>query len=49
MPRKPRVSLTDVAEHVMQRGNNRQAIFTCEGDMKAYITLLKQYSKMKRL
>jgi putative transposase len=45
MPRKPRVSLTDVAEHVIQRGNNRQAIFTCEGDMKAYITWLKQYSK----
>ena len=45
MPRKPRVSLTDVAEHVIQRGNNRQAIFACEGDMKAYITWLTQYSK----
>jgi len=45
MPRKPRVSLAGVAEHVIQRGNNRQAIFACEGDMKAYVTWLKQYSK----
>ena len=26
-------------------GNNRQAIFACEDDMKAYVTWLKQYSK----
>jgi putative transposase len=45
MPRKPRVSLAGVAEHVIQRGNNRQAIFACEDDMKAYVTWLKQYSK----
>jgi putative transposase len=45
MPRKPRVSLAGVAEHVIQRGNNRQAIFTSEDDMKAYVTWLKQYSK----
>jgi putative transposase len=45
MPRKPRVSLAGVAEHVIQRGNNRQAIFGCEDDMKAYVTWLKQYSQ----
>jgi len=45
MPRKPRVSIAGVAEHVIQRGNNRQAIFTCDSDMKAYVTWLKQYSK----
>jgi putative transposase len=45
MPRKPRVSLAGVAEHVIQRGNNRQAIFSCEDDMKAYVTWLNQYSK----
>lgn len=45
MPRKPRVSLAGVAEHIIQRGNNRQAIFACEYDMKAYVTWLKQYSK----
>jgi putative transposase len=45
MPRKPRVSLAGVAEHVIQRGNNRQVIFACEDDMRAYVTWLKQYSK----
>ncbi|WP_057833292.1 transposase [Colwellia sp. TT2012] len=45
MPRKSRVSLAGVAEHVIQRGNNRQAIFACENDMKVYVTWLKQYSK----
>ncbi len=45
MPRKPRVSLAGVAEHIIQRGNNRQATFACEDDMKAYLTWLKQYSK----
>jgi len=45
MPRKPRVSLAGVAEQVIQRGNNRQAIFACEDDKRAYVTWLKQYSK----
>ena len=34
-----------VAEHVIVRGNNRQAIFNSQTDMKAYIAWLKQYSK----
>ena len=45
MPRKPRVSLAGVAEHLIQRGNNRQAIFACEDDMKAYVTWLKKHRK----
>ncbi|WP_077338233.1 transposase [Pseudocolwellia agarivorans] len=45
MPRKLRVSLANVAEHVIQRGNNRQAIFANEDDMKAYLAWLKQYAK----
>lgn len=45
MARKPRVSLAGVAEHVIQRGNNRQAIFANRDDMKAYIAWLKQYSQ----
>jgi hypothetical protein len=28
-------------------GNNRQAIFASEDDMKAYVTWLKQYRKSK--
>jgi putative transposase len=45
MPRKPRVSIIGVAEHIIQRGNNRQAIFTHDSDMKAYITWLKEYAE----
>lgn len=45
MPRKPRASAAGVAEHVIQRGNNRQVIFISEEDMKAYVTWLKQYAK----
>ena len=44
MPKKPKVSIAGVAEHVIQRGNNLQAIFACEDDMKAYVTWLKQMS-----
>jgi len=38
MPRKLRVSLAGVPEHVIQRGNNRQIIFANEEDMQAYVT-----------
>jgi putative transposase len=34
-----------VPEHIIQRGNNRQAIFACEEDMQAYVGWLKTYSK----
>ena len=44
MPRKPRVSIAGVAEHVIQRGNNRQVIFANEEDMKCYVTWLKEYT-----
>ncbi|WP_217495131.1 transposase [Vibrio sonorensis] len=44
MPRKPRLSVAGVCEHVIQRGNNRQVIFANEEDMKAYLTWLKEYS-----
>jgi putative transposase len=45
MPRKPRVSLAGVPEHIIQRGNNRQSIFTCDDDMTAYRTWLKDYAE----
>lgn len=46
MPRKPRASFAGVAEHLIQRGNNRQIIFGSEADMKAYLYWLKQYSNL---
>ena len=45
MARLPRVSPVNVAQHVIQRGNNRQVCFANEDDMKAYVTWLKDYSE----
>lgn len=45
MARKQRISIPGVPEHIIQRGNNRQAIFASEQDMQAYINWLKTYSK----
>lgn len=44
MPRKSRVSANGIPQHVIQRGNNRQVVFTCDIDMAAYINWLKQYA-----
>lgn len=46
MPIKPRVYLAGVPVHIIQRGNNRQAIFACDEDIKAYVTWLKDYAKL---
>ena len=45
MARRLRVSSAGVSEHLIQRGNNRQATFACEEDMQAYVGWLKTYSK----
>jgi putative transposase len=45
MARRLRVSSAGVPEHIIQRGNNRQATFACEEDMQAYVGWLKTYSK----
>src|SRR5712691_7497563 len=44
MARWPRVVVVDVAHHVTQRGNARQAILTEDADRVAYLELLRQYS-----
>jgi putative transposase len=37
MPRRPRIFLPDVPQHVIQRGNNRQAIFYETVDYRVYL------------
>ena len=44
MPRTARVTLPGIAQHVIQRGNNRQITFTREQDMIAYAGWLKEYA-----
>jgi hypothetical protein len=45
MARKQRFSSAGVSDHLIQRGNNRQALFACEEDMQAYVGWLKTYSQ----
>ena len=44
MARLVRVCPKGVAQHVIQRGNNRQVCFGGDQDMKAYLSWLKEYS-----
>ena len=40
MPRKPRFYLPGIPVHVVQRGNDRQAVFFADDDYAAYLTWL---------
>jgi len=42
MPRLPRYVLPGVPQHIIQRGNNRQAVFAADGDYVVYLQWLKQ-------
>ena len=42
MPRKPRFFLAGVANHVIQRGNNKDAVFFEEEDYFKYLTILNE-------
>jgi putative transposase len=37
MPRKPRFQLAGIPQHVIQRGNNREACFRSESDYRRYL------------
>ena len=37
MPRKPRLSLAGAPQHIIQRGNNRQATFFVDEDFRFYL------------
>ncbi len=41
MPRQPRLDLPDVAQHVVQRGNNRLPCFFIEADYRRYLINLR--------
>ena len=41
MPRQIRYNLPGIPQHVIQRGNNRQAIFFAEEDYMRYLSDLK--------
>jgi putative transposase len=43
MPRSPRLSLSNVPLHLIQRGNNRQACFYEDEDYRRYLDWLGEY------
>ena len=45
MPRLPRLAIAGVAQHIIQRGNNRQICFSSEEDFITYSHWLSEYAK----
>jgi len=45
MPRKPRFFLPGMPAHLVQRGNNRHAVFYDEADYRAYLERLVEGAK----
>jgi putative transposase len=45
MARQPRLSIAGYPHHIIQRGNNRQAIFHTDEDRKAYLAWLSEYAE----
>ena len=45
MPRLPRLNIPNIPQHVIQRGNNRQACFFDDADHEFYLDKLKDYAK----
>ena len=45
MPRRPRITLSGVPHHVIQRGNNRQPCFFAEDDYRFYLEWLQEYAE----
>jgi putative transposase len=45
MARLPRLSLPGHLHHIVQRGNNRQAIFSCPADYQTLLDLLEEQAK----
>ncbi|MCG6861333.1 MAG: transposase [Chromatiaceae bacterium] len=45
MLRKPRLFVGDIPTHVVQRGNNRQAIFFAENDHRVYLGWIAEAAK----
>ena len=44
MPRHPRIIVPNTPQHIIQRGNNRQACFYADDDYQFYLEWLKEYA-----
>lgn len=48
MPRQPRLDLPGIAQHVIQRGNDRQPCFFTESDYLCYLQELRELTRRSR-
>lgn len=49
MARLPRIGLSGIPKHIIQRGNNRQACFAADADFIAYAHWLDEYARKYRV
>ncbi len=49
MARQPRFTVPNYPHHIVQRGNNRQAIFRTDADYQAYLGLLLEASRQHKV
>jgi putative transposase len=49
MARLPRLAIADLPHHIIQRGNNRQAIFQDAADRERMLALLAEYAVRERV
>ena len=47
MPRRPRLHLPDVPQHVIQRGVDRQPVFFSDDDCRFYLDWLGEYASKR--
>ena len=47
MPRLPRFELAGQAQHVIQRGNNREPVFAHDDDYAVYLNTLGDASQLR--
>lgn len=48
MPRRPRIILPNIPQHIIQRGNNRSVCFYADEDYIKYLDWLKEYADKTR-
>ena len=49
MPRQPRLFLEGCPQHIIQRGNNRQAIFSCDAERRQFLDWLGEIAAARGL
>ncbi|MDP5206101.1 transposase, partial [Alishewanella sp. SMS9] len=49
MPRQPRFTLPGFAQHIIQRGNNRQVCFFTKQDYSVYLERLQHYAQQHQV